>query len=271
MAHVALDLAGAELARNEASSGDPDADENRSYVPELHPDRAELPEPPNLVVGILQFFSKSDSVPYKTVCAALTWSSLIVVTSYLESRVHKSHLTNCQWWCSRISIDSSATTYAGFPLFLLLGFRVNQAYTRYMEAATIWNVELKQNTVQFLTQVGLAFRPGLFHENDRDRIFALVAAFVETLKRTLRGERDLGEVQYMLSKKDAADILAADDMPDYCISLLNAYVLEAAAKPASEVHVPGPWYPMVIGLIQSLSRSKGSLSRAAIYSIVICA
>jgi Bestrophin, RFP-TM, chloride channel len=265
MAHVALDMHSAALpTRGGTSSTDdptpnPDDDNDySSYTPEAHPDLPELPEPSHLLVGALQFFAKSDSIPYRTVCAALVWSAFIVSMSYVESRVHhQARLTNCYWWCSRISIDSNATTYAGFPLFLLLGFRVNQAYARYMEAASIWNEELKQNALQFLTQVGLAFRRELFHENDRERIFALVAAFVETLKRTLRGERELGEVRYMLSKKDADDILAAADMPDYCISLLNAYVLQAAAKPAAQVPVPGPWYPMVIGIIQSLARSKG--------------
>jgi predicted membrane chloride channel (bestrophin family) len=71
-----------------------------------------------------------------------------------------------------------------------------------------------------------------FHANDRERIFALAAAFVETLKRDLRDERDLGDVRCMLSKADAEDILSADDMPDYYLFLLNAYVLKAAGKQA---------------------------------------
>jgi predicted membrane chloride channel (bestrophin family) len=182
---------------------------------------------------------------------------LVVCVSYFESKTYSGGAHTCQWWCSRISVDSSASTYAGFPLFLLLGFRVNEAYGRYMEAASIWNVDLKMYTIQFLTQVGTAYRPGLFHPGDRERIFALVAAFVETLKRTLRDERELGEVQYMLSQKDANDILSSADMPDYCISLLNGYVLKGAAKSGSEVPVPGPWHPMVMGLVQNLARCKG--------------
>jgi Bestrophin, RFP-TM, chloride channel len=219
----------------------------------------ELPEASSFGMAFLHFLTKSDSIPYKTVCAACLWSTLVVTMSYLESRWHNSgRAGHCDWWCSRVSVDPSASTYAGFPLFLLLGFRVNEAYSRYMDAANIWHVDLKLNTVQFLTHVGTAFRPGLFHENDRERIFALVAAFVETLKRMLRDERDLGEVQYMLSTTDAEDILSADDMPDYCLSLLNGYVLQAAAKPFSEVPVPGPWFPMVMGFLQNLARGKGT-------------
>jgi hypothetical protein len=193
------------------------------------------------------------------VLLSLLWSALVVSMSHLESRSYTGGGKDCQWWCSRVSVDASASTYAGFPLFLLLGFRVNEAYGRYLEAATIWGVELKMHVIQFLTQVGTAFRPGLFHTNDRERIFAITAAFVETLKRDLRDERDLGEVRYMLSKADAENILSADDMPDYCLFLLNAYVLKAASKPDSEVPVPGPWYPMIMGLLQNLSRCKGTL------------
>jgi hypothetical protein len=65
-------------------------------------------------------------------------------------------------------------------------------------------------------------------------------------------------VEEMLSKHDAKEILPADDMSDYCLSLLNHYVLEAAVKRVSEVHVPYPRYPKVSGLIQSLSKSKGT-------------
>jgi Bestrophin, RFP-TM, chloride channel len=219
----------------------------------------ELPEASSFGTAFLHFLTKSDSIPYKTVFAASLWSAFVVTMSYLDSRSHNAARTgDCQWWCSRVSVDPSASTYAGFPLFLLLGFRVNEAYSRYMDAANIWHVDLKLHAVQFLTHVGTAFRPGLFHENDRERIFALVAAFIETLKRTLRDERDLGEVEEMLSKMDADNILSAADMPDYCLSLLNGYVLQAAAKPFSEVPVPGPWFPMVMGFIQNLAKGKGT-------------
>jgi hypothetical protein len=160
MTHVQFDAASGDFVDPPPALAGT-AGPTEAVIPLASPDR-ELQEPNGFVARALQFFMKSDSIPYGTVLVSLLWSAIVVSLSHLESRSYIGGGKDCQWWCSRVSIDASASTYAGLPLFLLLGFRVNEAYGRYLEAASIWGVELKMYVVQFLTHVGTAFRPGLF-------------------------------------------------------------------------------------------------------------
>jgi predicted membrane chloride channel (bestrophin family) len=44
-----------------------------------------------------------------------------------------------RYFCTPLAINSTVAGYVGFALFLLLGFRVSEAYGRYMQGVALWN------------------------------------------------------------------------------------------------------------------------------------
>lgn len=98
-----------------------------------------------------------------------------------------------------------------------------------MEAVRVWT-SIAGTITSFTKYVLQAFPEGTFHRGDRERILAFLVAFPVSLKRELRGERDLRELKSVLSGPDLAKLQNADSMPSYCLYILSAYCLHAKAQ-----------------------------------------
>lgn len=81
----------------------------------------------------------------------------------------------------------------------------------------------------FTKYVVQAFPDGRFHRGDRERILGYLVAFPVTLKRQLRGEKDLRELKDVLSVEDLAELQNTPDMPSHCLYILSGYCLHAKA------------------------------------------
>jgi hypothetical protein len=233
------------------------------YLEQPDPDRkateAADPAGVNRLVRSVQFFTRGHAIPWRAVALAGVWATIAVLASWLFGRHwSKNKPGACRWWCSPISIDSAVASYVGFALFLLLGFRVNESYSRYMEAVRIWNDEISGTIAAFCTYASMAFNRGLFHERDRERILGLAAAFAVCLKRELRGEKDLRELKSMLSSKDLAEIQATSDMPGHCLYILNTYLVSSCFK---DLKLPEPFYTMLMGHLQAMAGQQGKVCR----------
>lgn len=67
----------------------------------------------------------------------------------------------------------------------------------------------------------------MFHEGDRERMLGWLVAFPATLKRELRGERDLRELKNVLAPEDLVDLQNAPNMASRTLYVLTAYILKA--------------------------------------------
>lgn len=228
-------------------------DNDYEYLESADPDRLksfEQPLPANRFVRAALYLTHGRGIP---------WKWLVLLTLYAAATVTGSHFfakgwdenrpEKCasHWWCSQLTIDSNVMSYVGFALFLLLGFRVNESYGRYLEGIRIWNDDIAGVTSAFATYVTMAFRRGFWHSGDRERILGLTAAISVCIKRELRGETNIEELKSMLCEADLAEIQQAPDMPGHCIYLLTAYLVEAMYNPPSKMSSFFIVSPFVLG------------------------
>lgn len=174
----------------------------------------------------LRTLVRGRSFPLVPILVSMVWSALAVYISYVAQRYTRFNKTDCRWFCSPLALDSTTHSYVGFALFLLLGFRVNESYARYMEGMKIWtNVAgTITSTAKYFVQ---AFKPDFCHKGDRERLLGWLVAFPVALKRELRGERDLRELKSVLAPEDLAELQNAPNMPSHALYVLSAYIIEA--------------------------------------------
>ncbi|CAN8064519.1 unnamed protein product [Agarophyton chilense] len=190
--------------------------------PLSHFDRLEeLRTPANLYSHLLH------SVPWTTLTLITCYTSLATVISFVSR--NRSEMS--KWWFSQLSLDKPVSTYVSFAAFLLLGFYVNAAFTRYKEAGNVWASMLHSScrslAVHFLT----LFESGSIHKGDHDRVIAHIAAIPLILKSELRNSRDTREVKGLLSREDLARVHCAESMSRYCVEVIKTYQITAADRP----------------------------------------
>lgn len=98
-----------------------------------------------------------------------------------------------------------------------------------MEASRTWTT-ISGTITDFSKYVVLGFPEGILHKNDRERILSFLVAFPVVLKRELRNERDLRELEKVLSEPDLARIQSAESMSSYCLYVLSGYLLKARRR-----------------------------------------
>lgn len=102
------------------------------------------------------------------------------------------------------------------------------------------------------------------HEGDRKRLFSFLIAFPVTLKRRLRGERDIGELASVLAQADIEKLQVANNMPRYCLEVLNTYVIHAAQH---EAMFPQIFVDRLLSKLRILSMSMNQCERIREYSV----
>lgn len=136
-----------------------------------------------------------------------------------------------RWWpIFYLPLSSASTTYISLGVFLLLGFWMSDAYSRYWRGLQIWNVNIRPTVEHLAAKTAICFREGLWHQRDRQRILSHLAAFPYALKQQLRQSRDVSDFQHMLDAQDLATIKAAKNMPGCIMHVINGYFNELDAR-----------------------------------------
>ena len=168
-------------------------------------------------------------MPIKPLLATVLWATIAVLITWATSLNYTAKNGPCRWWCTPLAIDGDALSYVGFALFLLTSFRVQEAYSRYMEAVRVWT-NIGGTITSFTQYIVQAFPAGMFHNGDRERILAFLVAFPVALKRQLRREKDLRELKDVLTRSDLAELQNAPNMPAHCLYMLSAYCMHATKR-----------------------------------------
>lgn len=106
------------------------------------------------------------------------------------------------------------------------------------------------------------FESGKWHEGDMERVVGHIAAIPVVLKHSLRCNRDLRDLQGLLSQEDIASIEHAEDMAMHCVDVVRTYYHQSEAlanvddsdKPystANRISFIGPFLNLLVDAIKS--------------------
>lgn len=158
--------------------------------------------------------------------AYLAWCIFIVFLTWGISRDEpKGDLV--RWWDVYIPLDSSTAGYVSLGVFLLIGFWISDAYSRYWRALEIWQSEIPQSIDEVSIFMSLTFAKGLWHQRDHERFFSYLACIPYVAKQSLRESRDFSELDGMLSAKDVLRITGAANPVEYMFSVLRGYMFSS--------------------------------------------
>lgn len=160
--------------------------------------------------------------------AYLAWCIFIVFLTWGISR-HDPKGDLVRWWDVYIPLDSSTAGYVSLGVFLLLGFWITDAYSRYWRALEIWQSEIPQNIDEVSIFMSLTFPKGLWHQRDHERFFSYLASIPYVAKQTLRERRDFSELDAMLSPKDVLRVTTEPKPVEYMFSVLRGYMFSATS------------------------------------------
>ena len=109
---------------------------------------------------------------------------------------------------------------AGAVLGLLLVFRVNAGYSRWLKDCVLWGGIVNQS--RNLAIAGWAYGPkeGRWQSN----FIGCVAAFPQLIRRSLRGERSFPELQQLLPDEDLRWLSQSEHMPDAVATQVRQFV-----------------------------------------------
>lgn len=159
----------------------------------------------------------------------LIWCVFIVFLTWGVSR-HDAKGDTVRWWDLYIPLDSSTAQYVSLGVFLLLGFWLSDAYSRYWRALEIWTAEIPPIVDDICIYFGVTFANGLWHARDHERFFSHLAAIPYVAKQTLRGSDNFSELSEILSPKDLLRVAAANNPVEYLFEVVKGYLYSADSK-----------------------------------------
>jgi len=139
--------------------------------------------------------NNSRPFPWKLMLINAIWTALIVVLIEIPS----THLEMVIAYLRENSADIA--TFVGmctFFLTIILSFRVNQAYSRWWEARTLWGA--MTNDCRDLSLKALVH---VYNHNLAVKICLWVSISADLLRNHLRGKRDLGLLNVLKSETEA--------------------------------------------------------------------
>jgi ion channel-forming bestrophin family protein len=124
------------------------------------------------------------------------------------------------------SVSARPFEVAGGVLALLLVLRLNAGYDRWWEARKLWGGIVNQS--RNLAIIGLAYGPT---EKDwRLHFIQWIASYPHVVRRSLRGEHKLPELQKLLRKEQIEWLLTNQHMPDAVSREIASMLAEARRK-----------------------------------------
>lgn len=176
------------------------------------------------------------AVPVTVIVASAIWATLATAGSWLVSRHWElpEGLKECdKWWCSRIAINADVKEYMGYPLFLLLAFRLYDSHFRYVHSLVIWQDRLIGGMGLFSNRVFMLYKPGSWHEGDVGRLAGHMAAFGVMLIGKLRGKNNGNKLREVVCEADAVRIERAHSSVYYCMDVIAGYLADSDRKLAT--------------------------------------
>lgn len=171
------------------------------------------------------------TIPWTFLILQLVWSGIVTAIAYSLGDDTYSTLST-EFWHTRLSVSPSVTYGVGWALFVLLGFFVNEASSRFFEGQKhLDNVGAQLcRVVRCLCQ---GYPRGSFHHGDYERLLTHLVAYPIALKMMLRSERDASQISPVLHPDDVTDTLKASAMHAHCSRVIRAY-FSAAEDDASD-------------------------------------
>ncbi|PXF41790.1 hypothetical protein BWQ96_08484 [Gracilariopsis chorda] len=167
------------------------------------------------------------------VLVVVVWSAFLLFLTWGR----RTDETTCRWWCIYIPVDSSITSYVSLGIFLILGFWMNVAYSRYWRALQLWQSKIRTCIEELAFQFAVMCKPGTWHDRDRERLFSHVVALCYAAKFKLRGSRDTSELNEFLSPQDVTAFDESDDFFVHATDVVFGYLnsVDSAHESATQV------------------------------------
>lgn len=125
-----------------------------------------------------------------------------------------------------VALEVGPVEIVGGVLALLLVVRTNAGYDRWWEARKLWGGVVNQT--RNLIVDALAYGPA--SPAWRERLVRWVAAFPHLMRHSLRGERQLPDVERLLGPDAATAIAAAAHMPSFAMREIAGQLREACEQ-----------------------------------------
>ncbi len=122
-----------------------------------------------------------------------------------------------------LAIEIGPHEVAGALLGLILVLRTNAGYERWWEARKLWGGIVNQS--RNLAIDALSYGPT--SPEWRSQIVRWTAAFGHVSRASLRGQREVPELEPLLGRKWAERVMAAEHMPNYVASMIGALLRDA--------------------------------------------
>ncbi|CAN8072672.1 unnamed protein product [Agarophyton chilense] len=177
------------------------------------------PEPKPSDFSLVNMLLKT--IPKRILLVQILWSSIVMLISYSLAPDGGDSLS-VEFWRSRLVVSSSVSYAVGWALFILLGFFIREASSRYWEAQLGWThmAAYLRYVVRDLRQ---GFPAGSWHPGDLERIVGHLIAIPIALKMELRGEREGEQLAGVLCDADIDDVMAANSMHLHCSRVVRTY------------------------------------------------
>eukprot|EP00177_Eucheuma_denticulatum_P001223 GFKZ01002204.1.p1 GENE.GFKZ01002204.1~~GFKZ01002204.1.p1 ORF type:complete len:322 (-),score=40.79 GFKZ01002204.1:586-1551(-) len=130
-------------------------------------------------------------------------------------------------FCSRIAVDAAVKEYVGFALFLLLGFRLYDSHWRYVTGMRVWQDGIIATSGMIANRIFEGYEPNTWHEGDKERIAAHLAAFSVVTASRMRGERFREDIlRTFMHPDDVARLSRVIEKGDYCSNVVRGYLMK---------------------------------------------
>lgn len=118
-------------------------------------------------------------------------------------------------------VDSVGHSVFGIVLGLLIVFRTNSSYDRFWEGRRLWGQMV--NSSRSLARAGAAY------SGDAGDLADLIAGYVNAVKHTLRGERDMPDVARFVAPEVYRLVLSAGNPPSVVAGQMSRWVAARVA------------------------------------------
>jgi putative membrane protein len=165
-----------------------------------------------LTPSVWERFSCAEASPRVLIDVHVFWIIVLAV-------VYSAHFAKSNFDID-LAIPVGPFEAAGAVLGLLLVFRVNAGYSRWLKDCVLWGGIVNQS--RNLAIAGLAYGPkdGRWQSN----FIGCVAAFPQLIRRSLRGERSFPELQQLLPDEDLRWLSQSEHMPDAGATQVRQFV-----------------------------------------------
>lgn len=200
------------------TSANHSASSQRHSVPQLN---FESPSSPPVIA---LRFKPAVTLP---LIAFVVWILIVVLWTFTEASLKGSPwvaLLAGRGRGSPIFTKSMILNTSYMVMYVYLRSWARGSYDLSSHALDEWAVNLRTRLDDTAMQVAMTCRPGLWHPNDRDRIFSFLVAFPFSLREELRESRNLSALRDVLSARDLEELGNAPNMPRHCLNVVFEYL-----------------------------------------------